>query len=53
MKAQFDALGVAVRAGVAPESAAKAVGLEGVQFTGAVPVPLRLPEADAESLETV
>jgi len=51
LKARFDALGVAIRAGVSPEDAAARVGLEGVTFTGAVPTSLRLPEADASSLE--
>lgn len=51
MKQRFDALGVAIRAGVAPESAAAMLGLDGVQFTGAVPVSLRVPEADAKRLE--
>ncbi|QPK80810.1 phage portal protein [Schaalia sp. ZJ405] len=51
MKAKFDALGVAVRAGVAPESALKYLGLEGVKMSGAVPVSLRLPEKDTVALE--
>lgn len=51
MKAAFDALGTAIRAGVVPESAAALLGLEGIQFTGAVPVSLRLPESDAQQLE--
>ena len=51
MKAKFDALGVAVRAGVSPEDAARRLGLEGIQFTGAVPVALRMPESQAGSLE--
>lgn len=51
MKAKFDALGVAIRAGVAHQSAAAMLGLDGVEFTGAVPVSLRLPNNDAGSLE--
>ena len=51
LKAKFDALGVAVRAGVSPQSAAAQLGLTGVEFTGAVPVSLRLPEADTTKLE--
>lgn len=51
LKAKFDALGVAIRAGVSPESAAAQLGLTGIDFTGAVPVSLRLPEADTTTLE--
>jgi hypothetical protein len=51
LKAKFDALGVAVRAGVDPDDAARRLGLGGVKFTGAVPVSLRLPETDATALE--
>lgn len=51
LKAKFDALGVAVRAGVDPDDAARRLGLGGVKFTGAVPVSLRLPETDATTLE--
>jgi hypothetical protein len=51
LKAKFDALGVAIRAGVSPASAAEQVGLSGVDFTGAVPTSLRLPAADAAPLE--
>ena len=51
LKQRMDALGVAVRAGVDPEAAARVVGLPGVEFTGAVPVSLRLPEAEATRLE--
>lgn len=51
MKAAFDALGVAVRAGVDPQSALHKLGLDGVTMSGAVPVSLRLPERDAEDLE--
>ncbi len=51
MKAKFDALGVGIRAGVDPADAATRVGLSGIKFTGAVPVSLRQPEAEASSLE--
>jgi len=50
-KAKFDALGVAIRAGVEPDDAAARLGLMGIKFTGAVPVSLRLPTADAAALE--
>lgn len=51
LKAKFDALGVAVRAGVDPADAATRLGLSGIRFTGAVPVALRMPERDAAELE--
>lgn len=51
MRAKFDALGVAIRAGVDPQNAARILGLEGVEFTGAVPVSLRMPESQAADLE--
>lgn len=51
MKARLDALGSAIRSGVKPESAAKMLGFEGLEFTGAVPVTLRLPQSEAEQLE--
>lgn len=50
-KEAFDALGVAVRAGVDPQSALDVLGMPGVKLTGAVPVSLRLPEADSKALE--
>jgi len=50
-KAKADALGVLIRAGVSPESAAAQVGLAGLDFTGAVPVSLRLPEGEAAGIE--
>jgi hypothetical protein len=50
-KAKADALGALIRSGVSPETAAAKVGLSGIEFTGAVPVSLRLPEADAGVLE--
>lgn len=51
MREKFEALGVAIRAGVKAEDAARVLGLEGVTFTGATPVSLRLPESQAEDLE--
>ena len=51
MKAKFDALGVAIRAGVDPQDAARRLGLSGIEFTGAIPVSLRPPQADAAKLE--
>lgn len=50
LKASFDALGVAIRAGVDPQSAASILGLQDVRFTGAVPVSLRMPQNDADDL---
>lgn len=45
VKAQADALGSLIRAGVQPDSAAQQVGLDSVEFIdGAVPVALRLPQ---------
>lgn len=51
IKAKADAMGVLIRSGVEAESAARMVGLTGVEFTGAVPVSLRLPEGEAAELE--
>lgn len=51
LKAKFDALGVAIRSGVDPASAAHMLGLDDVKFTGALPVSLRMPKSDATSLE--
>lgn len=52
VKAQADAMGALIRGGVKAESAARAVGLSGVEFIpGAVPVALRLPEEEAAQLE--
>lgn len=51
MRNQFDALGVAIRAGVEPDDAASRLGLPGIKFTGAVPVSLRLPATEADALE--
>ena len=51
VKAKAEALGALIRAGVSGESAAAALGLEGLDFTGAMPVSLRLPQSDAAALE--
>lgn len=51
LKAKFDALGVAIRAGVDPAQAAERLGLTGLKFTGAVPVSLRMPTDEATGLE--
>ena len=51
LKAKFEALGIAIRAGVDPDDAAIRLGLQGVKFTGAIPVSLRPPKGDAEVLE--
>lgn len=51
LKAKFDALGVAIRSGVDPMSAAEILGLPQLRFTGATPVSLRLKETDAAALE--
>jgi hypothetical protein len=49
LKAKFEALGIAVRSGVDSEAAANRLGLNGIKFTGAVPVSLRIPESQAEA----
>ena len=51
MKTAAEALGQLTRVGVDPDDAAVRVGLAGLSFSGAVPVSLRLPEADAVRLE--
>lgn len=51
LRDRFDALGLAVRAGVDPEDAAGRLGLQGIKFTGAVPVSLRQPESESTRLE--
>ena len=51
LKAKADALGALIRAGVSAETAAATVGLKGLEFTGAMPVSLRLPAGDAAGLE--
>ena len=53
IKAKADAMGVLIRAGVDPKDAAARVGFSGLDFTGATPVSLRLPEAQAAKLEDV
>lgn len=50
VKAQADAMGALIRAGVEPMDAAAQVGMT-VRFTGAVPASLRLPEREASGLE--
>ena len=51
LKDSFDALGVAIRAGVTPESAASMLGLKGIEFTGMTPVSLKLPEGGGNEPE--
>jgi hypothetical protein len=51
IETQANALGTLVRAGVDPKDAALRLGLNNIQFTGAVPVSLRMPESEAASLE--
>ena len=51
VKAKADAMGILIRSGVKPEDAAARVGFAGMEFTGAVPVTLRLPESEAADLE--
>lgn len=51
MAKKFDALGKAIRSGVSPDSAARSLGLEGINFTGAVPVSLRLPKDESAEVE--
>lgn len=51
IRSKADAMGVLIRSGVEPASAARQVGLDEVTFTGAVPVSLRLPEPQANRLE--
>jgi len=51
LKDRFEALGIAVRAGVDPVDAAARLGLAGIKLTGAMPVSLRMKEADAATLE--
>ncbi len=48
---KFEAVGQAVRAGFDPNDAARALGLDGIKHTGALPVSLRLPEDEANQLE--
>lgn len=43
LKAKFEALGMAVRAGVDPADAARRLGLDGIRLTGGTPVSLRMP----------
>lgn len=48
LKAKFDALGVAVRAGVDPNDAASRLGMAGIRLTGLVPTNLKDPDAPAK-----
>lgn len=53
LRAQADALGALIRAGVKPEDAAAAVGLDGVGFVDAMPVtlkPIEMLEAETDAL---
>jgi hypothetical protein len=50
IKATFDALGAAVRAGADPGEAARFLGVTGVSFPN-VPTTVRVPEVDAAGLE--
>ena len=50
IKSRLDALGVAVRSGIEPDSAAAAVGLSDLRFIpGARPVTIKVPEDEAEA----
>ena len=51
LKAQSDSLGVLIRAGVDPKSAARQVGMPDLEFTGAVPSSLRLTTEEADEVE--
>lgn len=51
LRTQADALGLLIRAGADAGSSAAKVGLAGLEFTGAVPVTLRIPERAAAGLE--
>lgn len=46
-----NAMGQLIRAGVDSDDAAARVGLAGLEFTGAMPTSLRLPEREASGLE--
>lgn len=51
VRQQLDALGIAFRAGVKPEAAAKAVGLEGIEFfEGVRPITVKFEGDDTEPL---
>lgn len=51
LKKSADAVGVLVRTGVDPDDAATRAGLDGLKWTGAVPVALRIPENQSGNLE--
>jgi hypothetical protein len=46
MRAKADALGILIRAGMEPETAAKLVGLPGARFTGLQPTTLKAPGSE-------
>lgn len=50
-KARADALGVLIRAGIVPETAAQIAGMPQAKFTGAIPTSLRPLATEAEGLE--
>lgn len=50
LRARFDALGVAIRAGVDQEQAAARLGLEGLDFPN-LPTTIRVPEREAVGIE--
>ena len=49
VKTKAEALGMLIRSGVDPQDAADRVGLTNIDFTGAMPVSLRLPGVDANA----
>lgn len=51
VQGQATALGILIRAGVEPAEAAERVGLGQIEFSGAMPTSLRLPEREAAALE--
>lgn len=51
LKTKLEALGIAKRSGVADESIIELLQLRGIEFTGAVPVSLRLPKTETQGLE--
>lgn len=52
LKAKFEALGIAIRAGVDQEEAAATLGLEGLSFPN-LPTTIRVPERETVGLEDV
>jgi hypothetical protein len=51
LQSKFTALGIAIRAGVAPDAAAAKLGLQGIKFTGMTPVSLRPTEGTDDGSE--